>query len=226
MAGLVLKELKQRGLVERTLIVVPRHLKDQWLREMKERFHEHFVPVDRGVTQAFWGRKVWQEHKQVITSIDYAKQNEVLASLRESTWDLIIVDEAHKMAAYRYGDEVKKTERYRLGEVLSQNVYRRKQAFGAGRTAPSPAAKAACLCRIMTRPLGHLGGDRGSGAGCGLPGRVAPVPVRCPSRVMYRWVPPGRSCLIWLGSRGAAESGAGASASVLEDIGGRGLWRL
>lgn len=122
MAGLVLKEFKQRGLVERTLIVVPGHLKDQWLREMKEKFHEHFVPVDRGVAEAFWGRNVWQEHPQVVTSIDYAKQDEVLASLRESTWDLIIVDEAHKMAAYRYGAKVEKTERYRLGEVLSQNA--------------------------------------------------------------------------------------------------------
>lgn len=122
MAGLVLKELKQRGLVERTLIVVPGHLKDQWLREMREKFHEHFVPVDRGVAEAFWGRNVWQEYPQVVTSIDYAKQDEVLASLRESTWDLIIVDEAHKMAAYRYGAKVEKTERYRLGEVLSQNA--------------------------------------------------------------------------------------------------------
>jgi len=38
MAGLVLTELKQRGLVEKTLIVVPGHLSDQWLREMKEKF--------------------------------------------------------------------------------------------------------------------------------------------------------------------------------------------
>ncbi|MCX7887629.1 MAG: SNF2-related protein, partial [Verrucomicrobiae bacterium] len=38
MTGLLLKELKYRGLVRRTLIVVPGHLKDQWLREMKERF--------------------------------------------------------------------------------------------------------------------------------------------------------------------------------------------
>ncbi len=122
MAGLVLKELKQRGLVGRTLIIVPGHLKDQWLREMKEKFHEQFVPVDRGVSDAFWGRNVWQECPQVVTSIDYAKQDEVLASLREATWDLVIVDEAHKMAAYHYGTKVEKTERYRLGEVLSQNA--------------------------------------------------------------------------------------------------------
>jgi hypothetical protein len=37
MAGLLLKELKQRGLVNRVLIVIPGHLKDQWIREMKEK---------------------------------------------------------------------------------------------------------------------------------------------------------------------------------------------
>jgi len=48
MAGLVLKELKMRGLVNSCLIVVPGHLKPQWLREMKERFGEAFTIVERG----------------------------------------------------------------------------------------------------------------------------------------------------------------------------------
>ncbi|MEM7821827.1 MAG: helicase-related protein, partial [Candidatus Aenigmatarchaeota archaeon] len=56
----------------------------------------------------------------VITSIDFAKQEEILPSLSSVFWDLVIVDEAHKMAAYRYGDKLSKTERYRLGEVLSR----------------------------------------------------------------------------------------------------------
>ena len=46
MAGLVIKELKLRHLARRILIVVPGHLKDQWLREMKERFQESFVVID------------------------------------------------------------------------------------------------------------------------------------------------------------------------------------
>lgn len=120
MAGLLLKELKYRRLVERTLVVVPGHLKDQWRREMKERFGEKFLVVDRGTINASWGFNVWQDQRQVITSLDFAKQDEVLESLRNSHWDLVIVDEAHKMAAYRYGNDVKKTERYRLGEVLSR----------------------------------------------------------------------------------------------------------
>ncbi len=120
MAGLLLKELKYRGLVRRTLIVVPGHLKDQWRREMKERFGETFLLVDRGVMTASWGRNIWEEQPQVITSMDFAKRDDVLATLSEVHWDLIVVDEAHKMAAYRYGNKVDKTERYRLGELLSR----------------------------------------------------------------------------------------------------------
>jgi SNF2 family DNA or RNA helicase len=67
MAGLLLKELKYRGPVRRTLVVVPGHLKDQWLREMKERFLEHFTIVDRSVMNATWGRNVWREQARVIT---------------------------------------------------------------------------------------------------------------------------------------------------------------
>ncbi|MCS7237821.1 MAG: DEAD/DEAH box helicase [Thermoguttaceae bacterium] len=121
MAGLLLKELKYRGLVHRTLVVVPGHLRDQWRREMKERFGEHFELVDRDRMRASWGRNVWQEIPQILTSMEFAKQGDVLAAIRDSTWDLIIVDEAHKMAAYRYGEKTSKTERYKLGEVLSRS---------------------------------------------------------------------------------------------------------
>jgi SNF2 family DNA or RNA helicase len=120
MTGLLLKELKYRGLVQRTLIVVPGHLKDQWRREMKERFRETFTVVDRSVMDASWGRNIWQENAQIVTSMDFAKQDDVLASLGEAHWDLVVVDEAHKMAAYRYGEKTTRTGRYRLGELLSR----------------------------------------------------------------------------------------------------------
>jgi SNF2 family DNA or RNA helicase len=122
MAGLLLKELKQRGLVNRILIVVPGHLKDQWIREMKEKFSETFKVIDRAVIEASWGRNVWLEENQAITSMDFAKQEDVMLSLAEATWDLVIVDEAHKLAAYEYGaGKIAKTQRYKLGELLSRN---------------------------------------------------------------------------------------------------------
>jgi len=121
MAGLLLKELKQRGLVNRVLIVIPGHLKDQWIREMKERFGETFKVIDRNIMKVSWGRNVWLEENQAITSMDFAKQEDVMLSLAEAMWDLVIVDEAHKLAAYEYGTKKEKTQRYKLGEILSKN---------------------------------------------------------------------------------------------------------
>jgi len=120
MAGLVIKELKLRGLARRILIVVPGHLKDQWRRELKERFEETFTVIDRGVMDALYGENVWGREHQIITSLDFVKQDDVLPSLVSAHYDLVVVDEAHKMAAYRYGNKVEKTGRYRLGEALSR----------------------------------------------------------------------------------------------------------
>lgn len=121
MGGLLIKELKYRGLVNRVLIVVPGHLKDQWLREMKERFNETFLIVDRGVVNASWSQNVWTEFPQVITSLDFIKQSDIQLAFNDARWDLVIVDEAHKMSAYKYGEKVSKTARYEVGETLSAN---------------------------------------------------------------------------------------------------------
>jgi superfamily II DNA or RNA helicase len=120
MAGLVLKELKLRGLVSRTLIVTPANLAFQWQREMRDRFRERFTII-RGVDlRSAYGVNPWQDEPQVITSMDWAKREEVLESLSRATWDLVIVDEAHRMSA---SDPEHKTERYRLGETLSQRTH-------------------------------------------------------------------------------------------------------
>jgi len=121
MAGLIIKELKLRNLVKRILIVTPGHLKDQWRRELAEKFEEHFRTVDRGFLDALYGENGWLREDQLITSIDFAKREDVLPSISAVPFDLIIVDEAHKMSAYRYGDKTEKTSRYKLGEVLSRN---------------------------------------------------------------------------------------------------------
>jgi SNF2 family DNA or RNA helicase len=118
MAGLVIKELQYRRLANRVLIVAPGHLKYQWQREMKERFRTSFAIVDRGRFESAWGENVWEEHDHLITSIDFVKQDEIRATLRSARWDLIIVDEAHKMSAYAYpGKErikIDKTKRYQV----------------------------------------------------------------------------------------------------------------
>ena len=120
MAGLTIKELKLRKLARRILIVVPGHLKDQWRRELKEKFNEEFTVLDRYTFSAYYGENPWEKNEQVITSIDFAKQDEILPALNSVHWDLVVVDEAHKMSAYSYGDKVSKTQRYKFGEVLSR----------------------------------------------------------------------------------------------------------
>ncbi|HOJ93511.1 MAG TPA: helicase-related protein, partial [Dictyoglomaceae bacterium] len=120
MAGLIIKELKLRRLARRILIVVPGHLKDQWRRELKEKFDEKFTVLDRNTFSATYGENPWNINDQVITSIDFSKQEEILPALHSVNWDLVVVDEAHKMAAYSYNNKVSKTQRYKLGEILSK----------------------------------------------------------------------------------------------------------
>jgi superfamily II DNA or RNA helicase len=118
MAGLLLKELKVRGLVRRTLIVTPANLTFQWQRELKDKFREDFEVIRGDVLRANYGSNPWKEKKQVITSISWVSRIEdAKNSLLRSHWDLIIVDEAHKMSAYSSDD---KTLAYKLGEELSK----------------------------------------------------------------------------------------------------------
>jgi superfamily II DNA or RNA helicase len=117
MAGLLHKELKIRGLVKRTLIVTPANLSFQWQREMKDRFRENFEVIRGDVLRANYGSNPWQEKNQVITSVSWVSRIEdANESLLRSQWDLIIVDEAHKMSA---ASADKKTLAYELGEALS-----------------------------------------------------------------------------------------------------------
>ena len=61
MAGLLLKELKARGLVGRTLIVTPANLTFQWQRELKEKFRENFEVINSEVLRTNYGQNPWQE---------------------------------------------------------------------------------------------------------------------------------------------------------------------
>ena len=65
MAGLLLKELKARGLVQRTLVVTPANLTFQWQRELKGRFRGSFEIVRSDVLRANYGQNPWQERDQV-----------------------------------------------------------------------------------------------------------------------------------------------------------------
>jgi SNF2-related domain len=115
MAGLLVRELKLRGLVERVLVVCPANLTFQWQRELKEKFDEKFIVLKGGDIREQFGINQWLENRQIITSLDLAKRETILPGLRQVHWDLVIIDEAHRMS---WSPPARKTARYSLGELL------------------------------------------------------------------------------------------------------------
>ena len=115
MAGLLIRELQLRGLAERILIVAPSNLAFQWQRELQEKFDETFVVLKGSELRAQFGVNQWMQQRKVVTSLDLAKREEILPGLRQVHWDLVVVDEAHRMSAR---DESHKSRRYKLGELL------------------------------------------------------------------------------------------------------------
>ncbi|MBS4217168.1 DEAD/DEAH box helicase family protein [Bacillus sp. FJAT-49711] len=88
-AGLIIKEYMIRGLVKKILILVPASLVSQWVSELNTKF---FIPA---VAQ----RKsyVWEQYDCVVSSIDTAKRSPHKEIIAEQDYDLIIIDEAHKL---------------------------------------------------------------------------------------------------------------------------------
>ncbi|MEM1542626.1 MAG: helicase-related protein [Ignisphaera sp.] len=119
-AGMLLKELKLRERVKRVLIVVPPALQYKWEKEMR-RFNERFHVIDGETlkTLSIGERNPWQELSQVITSMDLAKISPYIDWLKSVEWDLVIIDEAHKLSAHRHGNRTEYTDRFKLGELLS-----------------------------------------------------------------------------------------------------------
>ena len=118
MAGLLIKELKIRGLIKRILIITPANLTFQWQRELKDKFRESFEILRSDVLRANYGSNPWQDKNQLITSVSWVSRiDDAKESLLRSRWDLVIVDEAHKMSA---ASSDKKTLAYQLGEALSR----------------------------------------------------------------------------------------------------------
>lgn len=134
-AGMIIRELKSRGLVSRILVVCPTGLVTQWASEMQEKFHEKFqviLPSDYDTIRRLTDNDdVYGQFDQVISPMDSIKPIEKHAGWSEekvekyneeriyaiinSGWDLIIIDEAHRVAGS--SGEV---ARYKLGNLLAQ----------------------------------------------------------------------------------------------------------
>jgi SNF2 family DNA or RNA helicase len=124
-AGLIIKELRARGLVERVLIVVPASLQLQWQHELRSKFNEEFEIID-GAALKFLGRdgsNPWTKRQNVITSLQFARNQKRSEKLIEADWDLVVFDEAHYLR-YRYEGKNKSTatHAYRLADKLKELV--------------------------------------------------------------------------------------------------------
>jgi superfamily II DNA or RNA helicase len=119
MAGLLIKELRIRGDVQRCLVVCPGSLVEQWQDELWRRFGLDFKILTNDSLEAARSGNWFEETPLAIARLDKLSRNEdVQAKLSRTHWDLVIVDEAHKMSATYFGGEAKYTKRYRLGQLL------------------------------------------------------------------------------------------------------------
>ena len=121
MSGLLIRELVLRGDVARCLIVAPGSLVEQWQDELWDKFGMSFELMSRAAVEASRTGNPFTEKNLLIARIDQlARSEDLIAKVRASDWDLVIVDEAHKMSAHRYGDELRRTKRFVLGETLRE----------------------------------------------------------------------------------------------------------
>lgn len=119
MAGLYIRELLMRADAKRILIVAPGSLVEQWQDEMFEKFGLSFTLFSREQVEQSRSGNPFDDHDLMVARIDQLSRNEELQEkLRLSHWDLIVVDEAHKLSANYFGNKVNKTKRFQLGELL------------------------------------------------------------------------------------------------------------
>jgi superfamily II DNA or RNA helicase len=135
-AGLILRELKLRGMARRILVVAPKGLVRQWQAEMRLHFGEKLQFIDPAELAAFrqWRNdeeNIWRLHDQVICSLDSVKpiegrrgwsleqlnnhNRERFEDLISASWDLVIIDESHRM-----GGSTDQVARYKLGAALAE----------------------------------------------------------------------------------------------------------
>lgn len=121
MAGLYVKELILREDVKRCLVVAPGGLVDQWQDELYLKFGLAFEIFAPQLTETVFGGSAFEQHPFLIARMDQlARNDDLLAELRKSEWDLVIVDEAHRMGAHYFGGKLEKTRRFQLGELLGE----------------------------------------------------------------------------------------------------------
>ncbi|MCC6168142.1 MAG: DEAD/DEAH box helicase family protein [Caldilineaceae bacterium] len=109
-AGIIMKELIQRGLVQTVLVLTPASLTEQWREELATKFHEEFTVVER---PGQWREVQDAPHGRWLTSLDRAKLKQHSDAILAREYDLLIVDEAHKLKnrstlAWKFVNQIRK----------------------------------------------------------------------------------------------------------------------
>ncbi len=120
MAGLLVRELMMRSDARRVMIVAPGSLAGQWQDELREKFGMNFEIFSREKQEASASGNYFADQDRLIVRLDQLARNEQFREkLGLTHWDLVIVDEAHKMSASYFSGEIKTTHRFELGQQLS-----------------------------------------------------------------------------------------------------------
>ncbi len=124
MTGLYIRELLVRAELRRCLIVAPGSLVEQWQQELSEKFHLRFELLSNDSIDNAASGNTFAEHDLLIARLDRLARDEDLQLLLENApdWDLIVFDEAHKLSATLFGDEVKQTKRRRFAERVRSHT--------------------------------------------------------------------------------------------------------
>ena len=125
MAGLYIKELLLRGDLSRCLIVAPGGLVEQWQDELYEKFGLRFEVLSNDMINGTpRGQNVFIDHPRLIARMDHLSRNTSLQNaLTMCTWDVVVIDEAHRMSAHFYGRKIEATKRYQLGQLLGETAH-------------------------------------------------------------------------------------------------------
>ncbi len=119
MAGLYIRELLMRADAKRVLIVAPGSLVEQWQDELFEKFGLSFSIFSRDLQQQTRSGNPFDDCDLMVARLDQlSRSDELQEKLGFSRWDLVVVDEAHKLSASWYGNELKETKRFKLGKLL------------------------------------------------------------------------------------------------------------
>jgi len=123
MAGLYIRELLMRADAERILIVAPGSLVEQWQDELFEKFGLEFKIFSNDLKEQSRTGNPFEDYPRMIARLDMlSRSDDYREKLEHVSWDLVVVDEAHKMSASYYGQKVRKTGRFTLGEILGSHT--------------------------------------------------------------------------------------------------------